>query len=41
VTSLLALVADLLATSVLLGAVPAEMAILTAVVALGAIGTVT
>jgi hypothetical protein len=40
VTSLLALVADLLATSVLLGAVTAEVTVLTAVVALGSVGTV-
>lgn len=39
--SLLALVADLLTASVLLGAVAAEVAVLTAVVALGAVGTVT
>lgn len=39
-TGLLALVADLLATSVLLGAVSAEVAVLAAVVALGAIGAI-
>lgn len=41
VAGLLALVADLLATGVLLGAVPAEVAVLAAVVALGAVGAVT
>ena len=41
VAGLLALVANLLTTSVLLGAVTAEVAVLAAVVALGAVGTVT